>query len=81
MNRGQGFVANAVGSLLVIGASLAGSPVSTTHVSAGAIFGVGIWTGKARWKIVGQIVGAWGATLPLGMALGYVAAAGLGGVP
>ena len=39
--RGQGFIANIVASTLVIGASLMGSPVSTTHVSTGSIFGIG----------------------------------------
>ena len=44
MNRGQGFVANVVASALVIGASFLGAAVSTTHVSTGAIFGIGLWT-------------------------------------
>ncbi|MCH8343294.1 MAG: inorganic phosphate transporter [Planctomycetes bacterium] len=74
MNHGQGFVANIVASSLVIGASVIGSPVSTTHISTGAIFGIGLWTGKAHWNVVGQIVGAWVATLPLALLLGYVVA-------
>ena len=65
MNRGQGLVANAVGSTLVIGASIAGMPVSTTHVSTGAIFGIGLWTGRTDRRVVGQIVAAWVLTVPL----------------
>ena len=65
MNRGQGLVANTVGSSLVIGASLLGSPVSTTHVSTGAIFGIGMHTGSADYKVIGGIVLAWVATLPI----------------
>ncbi len=75
MNRGQGFIANAVGSMLVIGASIAGMPVSTTHVSTGAIFGIGLWTGRTDWRVVGLIVAAWFLTFPLGLMLGYVIAA------
>jgi len=72
MNRGQGFVANAVASTLVIGASLIGAPVSTTHVSTGAIFGIGLWTGRTRWAVVGQIILAWVVTLPMAMAVAYI---------
>jgi PiT family inorganic phosphate transporter len=62
MNRG--LVANAVGSTIVIGAPLLGSPVSTTHVSAGAIFGISMHTGTADPKVITGIVLAWVATLP-----------------
>jgi PiT family inorganic phosphate transporter len=78
MNHGQGLVANAVGSVLVIGASLLGSPVSTTHVSTGAIFGIGIWTGSADRRVIGGIVLAWVATLPLGAAIAFVVARSVG---
>jgi inorganic phosphate transporter, PiT family len=74
LNHGQGLLANLVASSLVIGASLLGSPVSTTHVSTGAIFGIGTWTGRADWRLVTGIVLAWIGTLPLGAAL----AGGLG---
>jgi PiT family inorganic phosphate transporter len=72
MNCGQGMLANLVASCLVIGASLLGSPVSTTHVSTGAIFGIGVWTKNADWKVAGGIVLAWVATLPIGALLAYV---------
>ena len=49
LNPGQGLTANVVTSLLVIGASTAGLPVSTTHVSCGSLFGIGATTGEARW--------------------------------
>ena len=44
----NGLVANAVTSLLVGAASRFALPVSTTHVSSGAIIGVGISRGAAR---------------------------------
>ncbi len=74
MNHGQGFVANAVASGLVIGASLVGMPVSTTHVSTGAIFGIGLWTGKTHWHVAGGIITAWLATLPAAALLGFAIA-------
>ena len=45
MNPGQGFTANALTALLVIGASRLNLPVSTTHVSCGSLFGIGAVTG------------------------------------
>jgi PiT family inorganic phosphate transporter len=65
MNPGQGFSANLVTSLLVIGASRLGMPVSTTHVSCGSLFGIGAVTGQARWNTIGGILLAWVVTLPM----------------
>jgi inorganic phosphate transporter, PiT family len=65
LNPGQGFTANLVTSGLVIGASTAGLPVSTTHVSCGALFGIGAVAGGARWATIGSILLAWVTTLPL----------------
>ena len=75
MNTGQGLLANLVASCLVIGASLMGSPVSTTHVSTGAIVGIGSWTKGSDWRLVGGIGLAWIATLPIGAALAFSTAA------
>jgi PiT family inorganic phosphate transporter len=74
MNPGQGFTANLITAGLVIGASRYGLPVSTTHVSCGALFGIGTVTGEARWRTIGGILLAWITTLPLAALLG---AAGL----
>ncbi len=71
MNHGQGFTANALAGLIIIGASRLGMPVSTTHVSCGALFGIGAVTGDARWKTISTILVAWITTLPLGGLLGY----------
>lgn len=70
MNHGQGFTANLVTGLTVIGASRMGLPVSTTHVSCGALFGLGATTKQAHWKTVGAILAAWLITLPVGALLG-----------
>lgn len=66
MNHGQGFTANLVTSLLVTTASLHGLPVSTTHVSVGAIFGMGAVTKKANTRVVKNILLSWVLTLPAG---------------
>lgn len=69
MNHGQGFTANLVTAVLVLFASRWGVPVSTTHVSVGAITGMGLVTGKASARVVGQIVLSWVLTLPIAAAL------------
>jgi len=52
MNHGQGFTANLVTALLVIFASRFGLPMSTTHVSVGSLFGIGIVTRQANFRVV-----------------------------
>ena len=74
MNTGQGLLANVMASGLVIGASLLGMGVSTTHVSNGAIFGIGFWTGRSDWKVVTEIVLAWVITLPIAAIAAYAIA-------
>lgn len=69
MNSGQGLSANLVTAFLVIFASGWGIPVSTTHVSCGSLFGIGIVNGKARWKIISGIFSAWILTLPVAATL------------
>ena len=60
----QGLSANLVTSFLVIFASKWGFPVSTTHVSCGSLFGVGILNGQAHWEMIRTILLAWVLTLP-----------------
>ncbi len=70
LNQGQGLTANLVTAGLVLGASHLGLPVSTTHVSTGAIFGIGAANGKRNWSTIGRILLTWVVTLPLGLVLG-----------
>ncbi len=65
MNSGQGFTANMITGLLVTTASIHGLPVSTTHVSVGSLFGIGIITKKANYKTIGKIILSWVLTLPI----------------
>lgn len=64
MNHGQGFTANLTTAFLVVLASLFGLPVSTTHVSVGSLFGIGLTTGNANFRTVNAIVLSWLVTLP-----------------
>lgn len=70
LDPGQGFTANLVTSTIVISASKLGLPVSTTHVSCGALFGIGTVTRQAHWNVIAGILLAWVTTLPLAAALG-----------
>ena len=73
MNPGQGFAASLVTTGLVSTASLHGLPVSTTHVSVGALLGMGTITGQAHWRTVGEILLAWLCTVPCGALLAALA--------
>jgi PiT family inorganic phosphate transporter len=64
MKHGQGFSANLATGILVIVASLFGLPVSTTHVSVGSLFGIGIATGQANPRVMRNIAFSWIITLP-----------------
>src|SRR5438876_8567008 len=70
MNHGQGFTANLTTAILVVFASLFGLPVSTTHVSVGSLFGIGLTTGKANPRAISAIVLSWLITLPCAAILG-----------
>ena len=74
MNHREGFVANLVTSLLVGPGAFLGLPMSTTHVSAGAIIGLGIQKGgTVDLKRVREMVLAWLVTLPAGALFGVLA--------
>ena len=61
-----GFAAEASGATTIIGASLLGIPVSTTHTITGAIVGVGATRrlSAVRWGVAGNIIWAWILTIP-----------------
>lgn len=67
MNPAEGFTANLVTTLLVGAASFAALPVSTTHVSAGAVVGLGLrrGSGSLRWTTVREMAIAWLVTIPV----------------
>ncbi|MEO8712105.1 MAG: inorganic phosphate transporter, partial [Parafilimonas sp.] len=64
-NHGQGFTANLITGTLVIIATKFGLPVSTTHVSVGSIYGIGLVNKTANNKEISKIVLSWVLTLPV----------------
>ena len=81
MDAEEGFTGSLVTATLVILASYAGLPVSTTHVSVGALFGIGIANGTAKARTIQAILLAWVTTLPLAAAIAaivYLSIRGIG---
>jgi PiT family inorganic phosphate transporter len=66
-----GFCAETSGALTLVGATLSGIPVSTTHTITGAIVGVGATRrlSAVKWGVAGRIVWAWVLTIPLAAAM------------
>ena len=62
----HGFCAESAGSLVLAFTSMTGIPVSTTHVIAGSIAGVGVTRrfSAVRWNLARNIVWAWILTIP-----------------
>lgn len=73
MNPGQGFAANLTTAMLVILGSLKGFPLSTTHVTVGALLGIGITTRQAKWRTAIPVLLAWVITLPCAALLAMAA--------
>ncbi len=73
MNKVDGLAANLSTGVLVILASRYGLPVSTTHVSVGALFGIGLTTGKANLRVMSGVALSWVLTLPCAIVLGALA--------
>jgi inorganic phosphate transporter, PiT family len=65
LNHVKGLTANGITGFLVIVASYFGLPVSFTHISVGAIYGVSIQDNTANKKEVKNIVLSWVLTLPI----------------
>ncbi|HUI24858.1 MAG TPA: inorganic phosphate transporter [Candidatus Kryptonia bacterium] len=61
-----GFCAETAGAITLIGAAMAGIPVSTTHTITGAIVGVGASRrlSAVRWGVARNVVWAWILTVP-----------------
>jgi len=81
----SGFCAESAAAVSIIGNSLAGIPVSTTHTITGGIIGVGSVhrLSAVRWGVAGNIALAWVLTIPgsaVISALLYLAVKAFGGV-
>jgi PiT family inorganic phosphate transporter len=62
----HGFTTQLASAVVILGASLAGGPVSTTQVVSSAIMGVGAAerVNKVRWGVAQEIAMAWLLTIP-----------------
>jgi len=70
-----GFCAETAGAITLVGATLSGIPVSTTHTITGAIIGVGSTRriSAVKWGVAGRILWAWILTIPISAAIAAVA--------
>jgi PiT family inorganic phosphate transporter len=70
----HGFAAETSSSLVILGATALGAPISTTHVFSSSILGVGSSKrfSAVRWGVAGQMVIAWFLTLPASALVGMV---------
>jgi PiT family inorganic phosphate transporter len=66
-----GFCAETAGAITIVGATLGGIPVSTTHTITGAIMGVGATRrlSAVKWGVAGRILWAWILTIPIAAAV------------
>ncbi len=64
------FTSQMASMLVILGASLFGGPVSTTHVVSSSIIGVGAAQRRSqvRWGVLGEILVAWFLTVPVAAA-------------
>ena len=63
----DGLVSQVSSAAVIMGASVIGAPVSTTHVVSSSVVGTGLGRGRVRhvgWEIVSEILLAWVTTLP-----------------
>jgi PiT family inorganic phosphate transporter len=67
----DGFAAETSASVVIQAATLLGAPISTTHVIASSIIGVGLKNGLNR-KVVGHMLTAWFCTLPICILIGFL---------
>lgn len=64
MHPASGFSAELAAAAVVMGASMLGLPVSSTHVLVGAVLGIGVVNKNTNWGLMKPIGLAWVVTLP-----------------
>ena len=66
MDPVHGFSVETSAAFVIIGSSLAGIPVSTTHCVSGSVLGTGATRGGSavKWGVARRIVWAWILTIP-----------------
>jgi len=75
----HGFAAETSGAATILGASVLGIPVSTTHIICTSIMGVGTTMGAStvKWGVARSIALAWILTIPISALIGFVAFVGI----
>ena len=70
----HGFSAESSAALTLLGTATFGIPVSTTHVIAGSIMGVGSTKrlSAVRWGVVRKIILTWVVTIPISIIVAYL---------
>ena len=70
----NGFAAETAGAATIIGSSIAGIPVSTTHIICTSIMGVGTTMGASmvKWGVARSIAWAWILTIPVSAVIGFI---------
>ena len=71
----DGFSAETASAVTIIGSSMAGIPVSTTHIITSSIMGVGTTRGTSavKWGMARSIIWAWILTIPISALIGFTA--------
>jgi inorganic phosphate transporter, PiT family len=72
MHPASGFAAELSAAGVVMGASVLGLPVSSTHILIGAVLGIGIVNRANNWGLMRSIFLAWVITLPAAAILGSI---------
>jgi PiT family inorganic phosphate transporter len=74
----QGFAAQTAAAAVLLTATQGGLPLSTTHITSGAVLGSGAGRigATVRWRVAGSMVVAWVLTLPAAA----LVAAGIGAI-
>ena len=73
MHPASGFSAELSAAAVVMGASLLGLPVSSTHILIGAVLGIGMVNHNTNWGLMKPIGMAWVITLPVSATIAAVA--------
>lgn len=73
MHPASGFSAELSAAAVVMGASVFGLPVSSTHILVGAVLGIGMVNKDTNWQLMKPIALAWVITLPAAMAISATA--------
>jgi PiT family inorganic phosphate transporter len=78
----DGLVSQSGSAAVILGGAAVGAPISTTHIVASSVVGVGAGdrSHHVRWSVTTEIVGGWLLTLPGSAVLGMLALLGWRGI-